>query len=417
MRIHMPEICSERDAVKIRSLVERPGYREHLWYSVPHGYEDYLVTERLDAFVVGLLLLGMKNGEDIYVDGVMSEKLFYNLTQCYMHIVRILVPALHRIKVVPEQLDSTALGAKGVATGFTGGVDSFCALADHHWGPVPDGFKVTHLLIHNVGSHGHGEAGRRVFEERFSRTLPAARELGMPIIKIDSNLDDLFCTSGLGFQLTNVARGVSAVLTLQKLIGRYLLASSFRYADCRVHKTYDMAYADPMALHLLSTESTECISTGSQYSRVEKIARISDVPITYRYLDVCVSPGKAEQAGNCSKCWKCNRTMLTLEMLGKLDRYSSVFDLNVYRKNRVRFMGQVLVSRDVLMKEVAESARQRHWRFPPGSWFYALLFPLTDMVRRAVSASVLCLWRALPEPAKNAVRATLRRSRGCSSLD
>jgi hypothetical protein len=391
MRIHVPEVRRERDAVKIASLVERPGYTQRLWYSVPHCYEEYLRHDRLDPFVLGLLLLAMKDGEAIHVDGVMSERLFYNLTNHFMRLLRIVMPALHRIEVVPEQLDSaTPEQGRGVATGFSAGVDSFCTLADHLLNPVPDGFRVTHLFFNNVGSHGRG--GRRLFEERFARVLPVARELGMPIIKVDSNLDELL--SGIDYQFEHGLRNMSVVLLLQGLFRRYLYASGYRYEDCNVRGAHVMASLDPAALHLLSTEMTECASTGSQYSRVEKTARISDIPITYRYLDVCTS----ERAGNCSRCWKCCRTMLTLEMLGKLDRYSGVFDLKVWRRNRIRFMGQVLASRDELLREIGDDAREYSLPIPAVSRLYAAYYRTRSTARMTADACRRALKRNPPEP-------------------
>jgi hypothetical protein len=375
MRIHIPEIRREHDAVKIMSLVEVPGCSERLWYSVPHNYEKYLQRDRLDPFVVGLLLLGMKDGEDIYVDGVMSEKLFYNITSYYMRILRIQMPELHSVRIVPEQLVGGIPREKGgVATGFSGGVDSFCVLADHYWNPVPNCFRVTHLLFNNVGSHGRG--GRTLFEERFSKVLPAAREMSLPIIKIDSNLSELL--SGFDFVSTHVPRNVSAALTLQKLFGRFLYASAYRYEDCYVGRTHEMGRHDPVSVHLLSTEETECIATGSQYSRVQKTDRVSEISLTYRYLDVCVS---SKRAGNCSECPKCGRTMLTLEMLGKLGRYGRVFDLRVWQENRVRFMGQALSSRDLFLKEIVKSAREYNWRFPALSRLYALCYLVAGILR------------------------------------
>jgi len=373
MRIHVPEIHRERDAVRIAALVERPGHSQRLWYSVPHCYEEYLSRDRLDPFVLGLLLLAMKDGEDIHVDGVMSEKLFYNLTNHFTRLLRIVMPALKDIEVVPEQLGGATSGqGRGVGLGFSAGVDSFCALADHFLDPVPDSFRVTHLFFNNVGSHGVG--GRRLFEERFAGVLPVARELGIPVVKVDSNLDELL--SGFDYESEHGLRNMSAVLLLQGLFCRYLYASGHGYEACNVRLAQTMSCLDPAALHLLSTEMTECVSTGSQYSRVEKTARISDIPITYRYLDVCVS----ERAGNCSKCWKCCRTMLTLEMLGKLDRYSGVFDPKVWQKNRVRFMGRVLSGRDPHMRVIAKSAPDYHWRFPSRSRLYAGRYIVAEMV-------------------------------------
>lgn len=73
--------------------------------------------------------------------------------------------------------------------------------------------------------------------------------------------------------------------------------------------------------HLLSTEATDSISTGSQYTRAAKTAQVAEIEPSYRHLDICVEPGTSRSGfRNCSRCWKCARTMVTLEALGKLDR-------------------------------------------------------------------------------------------------
>ncbi|MBN2466485.1 polysaccharide pyruvyl transferase family protein [candidate division WOR-3 bacterium] len=403
MRIHTPEVRREQDVVKITAQVEQAGSSRYLWYSVPQEYEQYLTTNRLDAFVVGLLVTAMKNNEDMYVDGAMSEKLFYNITSYYMRVLEVVNPSLRRVRIIPEELDSSAnkRGA-GVATGFSGGVDSFCVLADHLSDAVPAGYRVTHLLFHNVGSHGRG--GRRLFEERFAGILPAARELGLPLLKVDSNLEEFFSDPTLGYMLTHVPRGVSAALTLQGLIGRYFYASGYRYQDCRIAESDSLAFADPVAVPLLSTEVTECIPTGSQYSRVEKTERISDMPITHRYLDVCVD---SLAAGNCSKCWKCNRTMLTLEILGKLDKYRKVFDLNIYRRNRTRFMGEVLSGHDPFFKEMIDRANELGWHFPDTARLWRTRHWLAGIPTRAIPSSLRGFTRAADYYLKRAWRLVL----------
>src|SRR5690606_40029851 len=50
-----------------------------LWYTVPTAYKQYLVTENLDAFLVALLFLGLKKGEDIHLTGAVSARLLYNV--------------------------------------------------------------------------------------------------------------------------------------------------------------------------------------------------------------------------------------------------------------------------------------------------------------------------------------------------
>jgi len=376
MRICAPEVVREREAVKVTARVERRGLTQQLWYSVPHRYEEYLLPGRVDSFVLGLLLPAMRDGEDIHADGLMSEKLFFNLTRHYSRLLSIAAPALRPVRLLPGQLEGRAPApGPGVAVGFSAGVDSFSALADHFLGPVPDGFRVTHLFFDNVGSHGIG--GRRLFEERYARILALADELSLPVVKVDSNLDEVM--AGFDHEFDHGIRNMSAALILQRLFRRYLYASTHRFEDCNVRGARWMSILDPAVLHLLSTEATECVSVGCQYSRVEKTARIAELPITWRHLDVCI----AERVGNCSRCWKCCRTMLTLEMLGKLELYRGVFDLDIWKRNRVDFMGRVLARDFPLAREIVESAPRYRWRFPVRSRLLAVRYRAAAALYRA----------------------------------
>lgn len=105
-------------------------------------------------------------------------------------------------------------------------------------------------------------------------------------------------------------------------------------------RTGDVARLDPLAFHLFSTEGLDCISTGGQMSRVEKTRRIADFEPSYRFLNVCVDP--AYEGRNCSVCFKCCRTLMTLELLGVSERYSDVFDLEKFRRVRNRYLAKCL---------------------------------------------------------------------------
>ena len=68
-----------------------------------------------------------------------------------------------------------------------------------------------------------------------------------------------------------------------------------------------------------------------RYKRSEKTANIAGWDIAQKHLNVCIVPENG--AHNCSCCSKCMRTLMPLEAMGKLDEFSEVFDLDVYRKN------------------------------------------------------------------------------------
>jgi len=136
---------------------------------------------------------------------------------------------------------------------------------------------------------------------------------------------------------------------------RYLYAADYHYKYPLTEPVVGIhpGASNPITLPLLSTETLDIVSAGSQYTRIEKTIRVAEIEESYRFLDVCVDENPLKI--NCSACDKCMRTMLTLEIAGKLERYSMVFDLDTYRKNRDFFIEEVLQSNDsYLLKEIAD---------------------------------------------------------------
>lgn len=358
MKINQPEVSISGELATISSTIEYQGQSRSLWYAVEREYHDFISSETLDAFLVGLLMLAMKLGEDIEIDGAVSEKLFYNITSSYMRILTSFMPSLQVVKILPNHLDrGNSFDSQGaVVTGFSAGIDSFCVLYDHLYHSVANSYKVTHFIYNNVGAFGAG--GTELFKTRYQHLLNCSRELNIPFIKIDSNLHEIL---PIKFHKSHVPRNISAVLILQKFFSKYIYASAFKYEDCFVGKTEYMAYTDPVAVHLLSTENTECISSGCQYSRVEKTIQVSKIKTSYNYLNVCMNNSGVN---NCSTCPKCLRTLLTLEILGQQNLYEQVFDLSKYRQVRHEYISRILRSNDTFDREILSLAKQKNYQFP-----------------------------------------------------
>lgn len=367
MKISKPEILQQENEIIYRVRIESLEGATNLWYSLDKKFMDFL-TDFCDAPLVSLLIPAMAKGEDVHLAGTISERLWYNASGPYQRLLQHVIPSLRRVKIFPEKVRARNQRASGVATGLSCGIDSYCVLVDHHYSDdVPADFRVTHLLFNNVGSHGDG--GERLFRERYARVEPVAERLGLPLIMVNSNVD-AFYGKGLDFEQTCTTRNASVALLLQSGIGRYVYASSYSFKDAFVGAIYGMGYSDTAALPLLSTEVLDAISVGSEYTRVEKTLRVAEIPDSYGTLDVCVSPRKA---GNCSECSKCMRTLLTLDMAGLIDRYSTAFNLDAYRLRRSEYIGSVLRSADPLEREIVDFARDRHYRFPLSSRLFARL--------------------------------------------
>ncbi len=380
MRISKPKIFQQKSEILFRVVVEFTEGPETLWYSLNHAFGD-LVSDSCDAPLVALLIPAMANGEDIHVTGAISERLLYNLSGSYQRLLQYIIPSLHRVEIHPEEVHTRTVRASGVATGFSGGIDSYCVLADYCYSDVPEAFKITHLLFNNVGSHGKG--GERLFRERYARLNPVAEHIGLPFVMVNSNVD-AFYKKGLGFEQTHTVRNLSVALLLQGGIGRYMYASGFSFKDVFVGATYDMAYSDTIALPLLSTETLDAFSVGSEYTRIEKTLRVANLCDSYDTLDVCVNADHTQNRTNCSTCWKCMRTLLSLDICGVVERYSASFNLDVYKQRKSKYIGQVLMSRYPLLRELVQFATARGYSFPFLSHLYARInYPVSQIKRIA----------------------------------
>jgi hypothetical protein len=147
-----------------------------------------------------------------------------------------------------------------------------------------------------------------------------------------------------------------------------------------------MTVADPILLPALSTENVALAPTGAEFSRVEKTRRIAGQELVQRHLDVCIM----EAGLNCSRCEKCLRTLLTLEILGHLNDYGERFDLDTYRRFRDTFLARILADRKFPMYlELQRLIVESGFRVPLKS--------------RALK-NLLRLWRLVPHPLRKRIR-------------
>ncbi|QIT56552.1 hypothetical protein HC341_15925 [Aquisalimonas sp. 2447] len=320
-----------------------------LWFTVPEEHGG-LVSHLADAAVLALLIPCMAVGEDIHVDGPMSERLYQTISGPYQRLLIDVIPSLRPVTVTGTELVARSGSGAGVASGFSSGIDSYCVLADYYYGDPVDSFKLTHLLYNNVGSHGG--KGEELFHRRFEQVSRVTNEIGLPLVKVNSNVE-VFYPASLTFQMTHTPRNAAVALLLQEGIGRYMYASSYQYKDMYIGEANSMAYSDPASLPLLGTDQIEMIAVGSEYIRTEKTQKVAGLADSYRHLDVCV---KSETGENCSKCSKCLRTLLTLEILGKLEAYADSFDLAAYRDARDGYIVSILRQPGPLEREIVALA-------------------------------------------------------------
>src|SRR5690606_13191059 len=113
--IHTPQIETEGTFVIISAEIETNGVIEKLWYKFPEEYKKFLVTENVDAFLVGLLFLALKSGNDISLKAPVSARLLYTLRHYLIPALTLANPEFHKIKIFAEQLNYDDLNTGKIA--------------------------------------------------------------------------------------------------------------------------------------------------------------------------------------------------------------------------------------------------------------------------------------------------------------
>lgn len=297
------------------------------------GADRSFVSCSLNSALVALLIPAMTTGQDIHLKGSVSPELLFRVRHYVIPLLQIAIPGAKTIRIDADDLEVSSLaGPAAVVTGLSSGIDSFHVCSLHLGADLPEAMRLTHFVFYDVGSHGESR-NIALADDRLSRARAAASEFGLPLINVSSNMGDFYT---LDHQQTHTLRSSATALLLSGRVSRYLFASTVPYPAVAVRKVHDIADLDSILLPLIKTEAMDCFSVGSAQTRVEKTAAVAELEIAQRRLDVCV-----HQFPNCSKCWKCARTIATLELLGKLDDFSQCFDLAAYGRVRDRYVAHI----------------------------------------------------------------------------
>lgn len=304
---------------------------ENLWFSI-RGSEAHLFPSVLDAFLIGLLPMAMKLGEDIKVEGKISSHLAYGLTH-YQSILNSWWPQLFR----PVNIEYSEIyiqheaRAEGAVCTFSGGVDSFYSVLNHLPAQMKNpSYQLTHAMMINGFDQLNDYEGDGSSQTMLDIYYPVLKSFGVELLMIDTNLktfrDKIF--KRVELPLTQANPLSSCAHLLSSFCSRFLLAGHAAYQ----HTKMLPSGSHPVLDHHLGSDTLQIIHADANVTRAEKIEFISNFPEVQKHLRVCFGSLKFREtengtaATNCCQCEKCLRTYTVVDILGKSSQFTSFRD-------------------------------------------------------------------------------------------
>lgn len=282
---------------------------EVYWFEVSEKYAEYL-SQSGNPWLACLLPLALTVGEPLRISRPIDRVLFENVQEL-IRIWKCWYPHLHSVAIEAEGFNAAGQ-SKPPKTGafFSGGVDSFFTILRNDDGS--ESFKknpVDELLC--VWGFDVPLQNAEAFKRMRNVLSRAASDLGKELIDIATNLRDTAWGRTDWGRLSHGCALASVALALEPRYRQVMVASSDDYRELSPWGSHVLT--DP----LLSTGTLKIIHDGAGYSRLEKTERVAKSDVALRSLRVC---WRSRSDVNCGTCEKCLRTILTLELIGALDR-------------------------------------------------------------------------------------------------
>ncbi len=375
MNISQPQLRTSSTAARVCStFTYANGEKHEVFYETTPEFSKYLVSEVCDAFLVAALLPALVNGEDIYVESV-SDCLRYNFDP----LMYLLGKVFHYnpVKLHAKEVLHINFNPQAVGTGFSGGVDSLSTYLEHTSEQCPENMRVNHLALFNVGSYGNDpQKTTQNFTSDFERATKFATEVNVPLIPLHSNISSIYVHKDIfHYSLRSTLCLSSAILSLQKLFRLYYISSTGTIDNVMLSNKEQYHYEN-LFIQRLCTTSTDIMISEVHYDRVEKTKKLLQSELTRKHLYVCNADLMNEKWGeknekegflNCSECFKCVRTLLTLDLLGKLDEYGNLFNLEKYRRSKDAHILKMYQQKgyDHFQQEIYTLFKERGAQFTP----------------------------------------------------
>lgn len=333
--------------------------KEVIKTKISKEFEKYLVTDRVDAYVWGLLTLAMFLGEDIESDLPISESLYYNLEFHFIPTLTQNTPEWKRIHIkTPLIPDMMSQERNIIATGISCGVDSLYTVASHSVSNIPHSHKINTLAFFNAGSSYYPNQPLQtpLVNGRIKLAQDFAEEYGFKFLFIESDIIQVYAKYHSYSHAENHTYSMLfCTYMIQGALRHYYYSSAYSYNEFSfkaiAEQNGSAGHYDLFTLKMASIAGLQYHSTGSDVTRFGKTKYLVNYQPARKYLNVCV-----KDIVNCCTCNKCLRTIFTLDALGALSKFSNVFDIEKFNKNRKFWLQELYMGakydHDILLQEI-----------------------------------------------------------------
>lgn len=341
---------------------------EELWFEADEKYMDAFCNDRIDGIVTMMLLRCMRQGEDICSKIPISARLHHQLTTQLIPILsKYSGGLLKEIKINAPLTTYVYSGKKIAATGLSCGVDSLYTVMKFSDDTIGEEYRIKQFLVAQTDSviSKHDYSNR--YNVNCNRANEYANEYGYSCLCVNTNFRDYYGGNLIGYtgEVTFMMCGIA--LLFSKSFGVYYFSGARSIDHLTIEPPKSSEAYNIVILPLLTTENLS-FYLGGICDRLQKEKELSKYNPSYKYLNVCWHYTATEHI-NCGCCGKCRKTLLAFDLIGCIDKYSNIFNLNEYYKQRNKIWADLIVGdyQSLSEKEIYEAAVKDNFQFPKES--------------------------------------------------